>query len=68
MASKQTNGSRLQALLEERDMTQRELAHRLGTGEATVSRWVRGLTPSENNRRRIARRFKVEPEAIWPDA
>jgi ribosome-binding protein aMBF1 (putative translation factor) len=55
-------------------LSQRDLATKLDTGEAHVSRWVRGLhTPNRFYRREIVKALKAggvetTTEELWPDA
>ena len=57
--------SRMETLLKERGMTQRELAARLGVSAVTVSRWMtsgaNGRNPSIRTLQRIAEVLETEP-------
>lgn len=58
-------GGPLTSLLDERFMTQAELAKRLRVHEQNVSRWCRNETgPQKRRLRQIARVFDVEPGAL----
>ena len=48
-------------------MTNRRFAVLLGTGETTVSRWVNGLVPGAEFRRRISAALDVPESELWPD-
>ena len=60
------NGS-LAAALEASGLSQIDLARKVGTSEAQVSRWIRGVhAPSRLYKREIAKALSVKVEAIWP--
>jgi transcriptional regulator with XRE-family HTH domain len=63
-------GGPLSALLDERFITQAELARDVGVHEQNVSRWCRNETgPTKTRLRRIAQHLGVEPaELIDSDA
>lgn len=55
----------LRARLSDAGMSQAELARKIGAGEASVSRWVNGLTPGARTRKKIARTLGATEEQIW---
>lgn len=67
-------GERLKALLEERDMTQAELARALHLGKSTVSQYISGVrTPDVSTLKRMAEHFTVSADYLlgrtdvrWP--
>lgn len=60
--------SRMEALLREKGMTQRELAARLGVSEVTVSRWmtsgVNGRSPNVQTLQKIADILETTPDDL----
>lgn len=59
--------TRLPDLLQEHALTQHEFALQTGFRESQVNRWVNGRhRPIRAHQERIARKFKVKPEDIWP--
>jgi hypothetical protein len=58
--------SNLDRVLREQRITQVELARRLRTSEATVSRWVNGQVPRPISRKRIARALRIPEAELWP--
>lgn len=55
-------GGRIKELRLDRELTQRQLAEKLGVEAVTVSRWERGdKPPSDLNRVRLGRFFGVHP-------
>ncbi len=60
--------SRVEALLHEKGMTQRELAARLGVSEVTVSRWmtsgVNGRSPNVKTLQKIADILETTPDDL----
>lgn len=48
------------------DMTQRQIAGRLGVGRATVAMWISGQrVPDQDNRQAMQAAFGIPPDA-WP--
>lgn len=59
-----SEGSRLLGAL---DVTQRDIARRVGAGRATVARWASGqCVPSGSNREALRRAFGIPVDA-WPN-
>ena len=60
--------NRMEALLKDKGMTQRELAARLGVSEVTVSRWMtdgaNGRNPSISTLQKIADIFETTPDTL----
>lgn len=58
-----SEGSRLLGAV---DMTQRQIAGRIGVGRATVAMWISGQrVPDRDNRRALLAAFSIPPTA-WP--
>lgn len=60
-------GKALQALMGQRGWSQTELAERLGTTQATVSRWLRGQDPKGKTREKIDALLAAEAASETPD-
>jgi transcriptional regulator with XRE-family HTH domain len=64
-ATKRYVGNQLTALLDERFITQEELAYALGVHVQNVSRWCRNVTcPQKRRLRQIAEYFDVPPASL----
>lgn len=62
-----TFADRVNALLEEKGMTQGELADAIGVGQPAVSMMLsRSCRPQRRTVAKIAKALKVSPEDIWP--
>jgi transcriptional regulator with XRE-family HTH domain len=58
---------RLRQLLEEKDITQQELAEKLGIGQSAISMMLgRSCRPQRKTVSRIAEALGVSSEALWP--
>ncbi len=57
----------LAAAFERSDLTQRELAQKVGVSESHVNRWLNGVhQPGRLYKREIARALGIRVEEIWP--
>jgi lambda repressor-like predicted transcriptional regulator len=64
----QSFANNLRKLLEERGVTQAELAEKLGIGQPAISMMLqRQCRPQKRTVARIAEALGVEPSALWPD-
>jgi len=62
-----TFAERVTALLDERGITQSELANAIGVGQPAISMMLsRSCRPQRRTVERIAKELKVAPEDIWP--
>jgi lambda repressor-like predicted transcriptional regulator len=58
---------RLRGLMDERGLTQTELAAKVGIGQPAISMMLnRACRPQRKTVRRIAAALEVEPDALWP--
>lgn len=59
-----TAGERLKMLLVEKGLTQKQLAHELGTSQQVVSKWTNNITVPRNYLPQVADFFGVDEEYI----
>jgi transcriptional regulator with XRE-family HTH domain len=62
-----TGVSRLRVIIEDKGMTHRELARRLGIAPSTFSDYLNGTRKGRTTRRRIAEALEVKVSSLWPE-